>query len=294
MAGQKRRRTVEPSAKAQRPETPEVVYTQPEVVDKKKLAVRLLTVAAVVIALFLGFSIFFRVDNIVVSGNEKYTAWTVREISGIQEGDSLLTFGKAKACGKIAESLPYVRVVRIGIKLPGTVNIYIEEVDMVYSLQDQNGGWWLMTSEGRLVEKTGEKQAMTNTVVKGFVLDAPKAGSAAVALEQEEATEETTPEDATEMVATNAERLTLAKEIMNLLERNEIIGQVASIDVTELGDIQLWYGTRYQVLLGDPTDLAAKIALMKSSVANMGGHQTGVLDLTFSTTQGAAIYKPFE
>lgn len=295
MANQKRRRPAQAAPKAQRPQTPEVVYTQPETLDRKKLAVRLLTVVAVVVALFVGFSIFFRVDNIVVSGNQKYTAWTIREVSGIQEGDSLLSFGKAKACGKIAESLPYVRVVRIGIKLPGTVNIYIEEVEMVYSIQDQDGNWWLMTSEGRLVEKTGAKAAANHTQVKGFVLDSPKAGKTAVALEpEEEETTEPTQEEELEIVATNAERLSLALEIMVQLERNEIIGEIASIDVTEMGDIQLWYGTQYQILLGGPTDLIEKVELLKNTVTNMGGHQTGVLDLTFSTTEGAAVYKPFE
>lgn len=294
MDNRKRRRPARAAEKTQRPETPEVVYTQPETMDRKKLTVRLLTLAAVVVALFVGFSIFFRVDNIVVSGNQKYSAWVIREASGIQEGDSLLSFGKAKACGKIAQELPYVQVVRIGIKLPGTVNIYIEEVEMVYSIQDQDGIWWLMTSEGRLVEKTAAEEAAKHTQIKGFVLNEPQAGKFAVAYEPEEDTSEPEEDGETEIIVTNAERLNLALEIMVQLERNGIIGQVASVDVTEMGDIQLWYGTQYQVLLGEPVKIIEKVELLKNTVSNMGGHQTGILDLTFSTTEGAAVYKPFE
>ena len=68
-----------------RPPAQEVVYTQPEPLDRKKLALRLLTVVAVVLALFMGCSIFFKVENITVSGNQKYDVWTVREASGIEE-----------------------------------------------------------------------------------------------------------------------------------------------------------------------------------------------------------------
>ena len=66
-----------------------------------------------------------------VSGTNRYNVASIREASGIEEGESLLAFGKTKAAGKIMENLRYVKSVRIGITLPDTVNIYIEEVDVV-------------------------------------------------------------------------------------------------------------------------------------------------------------------
>ena len=47
------------------------------------------------IAIGMGLSIFFKVDTITVTGAQKYTAWMVREASGIEEGDGLLTLSKA-------------------------------------------------------------------------------------------------------------------------------------------------------------------------------------------------------
>lgn len=291
MERKKKRPPVEP--KRERPEVPEVVYTQPETLDRRKLTIRLLTVAAVVLALFVGFSLFFRVDTIVVSGNQKYNAWTVREVSGIDEGDSLLSFGKARACAKIAESLPYVKVVRIGIKLPGTVNIYIEEVDVVYSVQDEAHNWWLMTSEGKLVEKTSSNEAAKHTAIKGVVLSQPESGSMAVAVEPDP---DQTDEQGQPVIitVTNQERLQTALEIVGRLEVNGILGMTPSVDVSDMGDIQVWYGDRIKVLLGDAGQIKEKIDVMKGALEATGSHESGVLDITEIRENGQYPMTPFE
>ena len=49
---------------------------------------------------------FFKVENITVTGAEVYSAWSIREASGIQEGDSLLTFSHARAGALIKANQP--------------------------------------------------------------------------------------------------------------------------------------------------------------------------------------------
>lgn len=288
---QKKRRPISPEEP--RRAAPEVVYTPPEPLDRKKLILRLVSVAAVVLALFMGFSIFFRVDQIVVTGTEKYSAWAVREASGIKEGESLLSFGKARAAGKITGQLPYVKSVRVGVTLPGTVNIYIEELEVVYSAQDQDGKWWLLSADGRLVEKTSQAKAESNTVLKGFTLLAPKAGQQAKAVEAEPGA---TGEDGEEVIitVTNQERLDAALTILSRLEFNEILGKAASIDVTDMGNIELWYGTQYQVLLGDAGLLQEKIDDMCAAIRQLGTHQSGILDVTYTVEPDGIRCLPFE
>ena len=287
----KRRRPVEQPEK-KRPPAQEVVYTAPEPLDRKKLILRLATVAAVALALFMGFSIFFKVENIVVSGTDKYTAWDVREASGIQKGEGLLSFGKAKACGKITEALPYVKSVRIGITLPNTVNIYVEEFKVVYSAQDQSGHWWLITSDGSIVEKTSESYASKQTVIKGFRLLEPESGVQAKVVEQDP---DATDENGEPLIVTvtNKERLNTALEILFQMERNGILGKAASLDVTDVSNIELWYGSQYQVLLGDQSQIDYKITAMKQTINQMGSHESGVFDITFTTFPDKVSYDPF-
>ena len=63
--------------------TPDVVYTQPDPFNRNRFILRLVTVVAVVLALIFGMSIFFKVKTVTVAGTNKYTAWDVREASGI-------------------------------------------------------------------------------------------------------------------------------------------------------------------------------------------------------------------
>lgn len=275
---------------------PEVVYTQPEPLNRKKLILRLLTVCAVVLAVFIGFSIFFRVDTIEVSGIEQYTADTVLEASGIERGASLLTFGKGKACARIKNALPYVESIRIGIKLPGTVRIMIKEVDVVYSIQDAKEDWWFMTSEGRMIEQISQSKAAGHTLIKGIQVLEPKVGELAVAMEPEP--EETYvvegDEEQTVITVTNGERLETVLEILIQLEQNEILGDVTEVDVTDMGGIFLWYGTKTKILLGDPGQIDTKIATMKAIITDDQIDPTGVVDLTEPEDEAPISITPFE
>lgn len=301
MNEQKKRR---PSQKPARSAAPEVVYTQPAPVDRKRLIYRLVTVAVVVLAIFIGFSIFFRVDTIVVCGNEQYSAEMVREASGIEEGDSLLGFGKTKACGRIAESMPYVLSVRISIKLPGTVTIYIEEVKVTYSVQDQSGEWWLLASDGRVMEKVGPVEAAKHTDLLGITLDSPQIGKRAKALEPESMV---TGEEDKPITVTAEDRLSAALNIIDRMEYRNILGEAANVDVSDMNNIVLWYGTQYKVLLGNGESLDYKVDTMKGAIEGLASHQSGVLEILYGIPPQKdgleqvitdevwyAAYRPFE
>ena len=274
-------------------DTPAVIYTQPRAFNRDKLLVQLLTVMAVVLALVLGLSVFFKVKVITVSGAEVYSAWTVREASGISEGDNLLTFGRARAAGKITAKLPYVKSARIGIKLPDTVNIEIEEEDVVYAIKSSDGIWYLMNSEGKVVEQSTSGSAKSYTQVLGVTLSAPVVGEPGIAAE-EVPTETDESGEYIPVTLTGAQRLSAALEILQALEDNDIVGQAASVDVTRLNDIILWYGTQYQVNLGDNTNISYKIACMNDVILQLSDYQTGILDVSFTTWKEQVGYTPFE
>lgn len=279
--------------KKSRPDAPAVVYTQPKAFNRDRLLVQLLTVLAVVLALVMGLSVFFKVKVVTVSGADVYSAWTIREASGISEGDNLLTFSRARASGQILAKLPYVKNARIGIKLPDTVNIEIEEENVVYSIQADDGVWWLITSSGKVVEQTTAGNAENYTQVLGVTIAPPQAGEIAKAREELPASTEETGETVPISI-TGAQRLSAALEILVELENNDIVGQAASVDVTRLDDIILWYGTQYQANLGGTNDLAYKIATMNDTILQLSDYQTGILDLSFTTWKTQVGFTPFE
>ena len=277
--------------------TPAVIYTQPKTFNRNRLLIQLITVTAVVVALVLGVSVFFKVETITVSGAKVYDTATVVDASGIKAGDSLLTFSRPRAGALIKANLAYVDTVRFGIKLPGTVNIIIEEDQVVYAIRDQDQAWWLMNSDGRVVEQTTGNKAASHTQITGVTLESPEPNTIGKATEN--VSTETYPADdenagqLVPVVQTNAQRLTAVLQILKALEDNDIVGSAASVDVTRLEDIILWYGTRYQVNFGDNSNLEYKVACMNDVILQMSDYQSGILDISFSIWPDKVVYTPF-
>lgn len=261
--------------------------TPARALPRRNLMLKLATTLAVVAALTLGLTIFFKVQNIRVSGNERYVAEEIIKASGIEYGENLLTLGESRAAGKILADLPYVGDVQIGIKLPNTVHIDIVELTPRYVIQSEDGTWWFMDGSGKLLEPTGEASLTDYTKVEGVTLSRPRANEQAAAKEPED------QEDAA-LVGTARERLNAAVEILSTLQEEDRKAQVTSVNVTELYDIRVAYAEQYQVILGGPLDLTYKTRYMVRAVERLseGEYRSGVLDLTFSEP-GKAVFTPW-
>jgi len=98
-AGTATKRRVRREEKPAKKQAVDVVYTQPKPFSRAKLMLRLGTIVAVVLALVLGMSIFFKVAHVEVAGVSNYTEWDILQAAGIQEGENLLTLNKAAVSG---------------------------------------------------------------------------------------------------------------------------------------------------------------------------------------------------
>lgn len=255
----------------------DVVYTQAKAFNRKRFVLQLATVVAVVLALLFGMSLFFKVDKILISGEDKYDRAQIEKASGISYGENLLTLNEGRISANILEKLPYIKEVQVGKKLPGTVVIHISEMDITYAIADQNGGWWLLSAEGRVVDSCPAAEAEDHTRILGVCLQTPTVGADAVAYE--------VPENEETAIATvyASEKLHMALMVIQNLEANGFVGTIAKVDTSDLGDVQIWYGSRFQVLLGDGSNLPKKLGALAQTVKQMDDYTTGILDATFTT-----------
>lgn len=288
--------------RAPREEAPKVTYTMPKPMTKGGLLLKLASVVAAVAAVVMCLSLFFRVDQVVVYGAEKYTPWMVKEASGIQDGDSLLSIRDARVSGNIISSLPYVKDVRVGIKLPGTVNIEITELEVAYAIQARDTTWWLIAADGRVVESIESTAASGYTRILGVQADAPRADQPIRAVEQSSPETETDPSETDEPASsdealplpsaahvTGQNRLDTVLLILQSLEKNSVLGQIATIDVTDLNDITMEYSQRLIVRLGTSENLDYKIAYMAQAVEQIEEYQIGELDVSFKYSEQALL-----
>lgn len=282
----------------------EIHWSEPKPFIRRVFFWKLAATAAVVLAVMIGFTIFFKVGRISVSGTEKYTPEAVLEASGIEKGENLLTLGKAKRAGNILAALPYVKEVQIGIKLPDTVNINIVELAVTYAIADTEGRYWLMDSDGKLIEGVSEADAQTHTMVTGLVIQNPQPGKTIEPMEdilpgetdpdptaetdgETAAAEETIPlvTAPNEFTGSNVTKLEALTEILKALEKNNLMGEVQQVDMTFLYKITLWYQDRFEIRLGEPVDLTLKVDYMTRAIAQLAVYQIGVLDVTFGEEQ---------
>ena len=275
----------------------------------RRFKVRLLTALALVVAIVLCFIVFFRVKTVSITGNEKYTQEEILAASGLEEGDALLLVNKSSVASKIIAQLPYVNQIRIGISMPDTVRVEIEELDTAYMVTADDGTYWLMNSQGRVVEEVTAKDSANYLMVSGFQIEAPEPGDTISASKKEtpvqpEQTDETDQTDQTDQSgeesqtdqteqdtaseeqttpddSTPKERMEVALEILSYLEESQDTAGITQVDVSSLNDIKIHYGTQYEVDFGSATDLAYKVEYMIAAVAQLDDYESGVLDLTF-------------
>ena len=278
----------------QEPTSPEVVYLPAQHFSRNRLILRLVTVAAVVVALLLGISVFFKVENHSISGCDKYSAEQIWEASGIRDGDNLLTIGIPQAAARIMEELPYIESVRIGIKLPNTVYIEVVESKVVYAVQASDNAWWLVNSDGKVVDSAPDGEQTSHTKLLGVQIQKPEAGKAAEAFEiGSTGTDENG--NPLPVTVTQAQRLQTALDIVQYLEENGIIGLAASVNVTDMGNLELWYGQQYRVKLGNDSQLLYKISCFKAflDAPTTDPYEAGELDISFTTWPDKVGFTPF-
>ena len=95
---------------------------------------KLLCVVGVILALTVGATVFFRVEQVTVSGNQRYTQEEIIAASGIQLGDNLYSLNKVRIDQNIRTTLPYIGDLTINRALPSTIVITVTEWEAVARL----------------------------------------------------------------------------------------------------------------------------------------------------------------
>ncbi len=298
LTGKPGKRRASADTRPQKEEKIQIQYTPAKPFNRTRFLLHLATVVAVVVAVILGMSIFFKTQKVLVSGAVRYTEWEVKEAAGIQDNDSLLTLNEAKVCARIRQTLPYVGDIRIGIKLPDTVIISITELEVVYAIQDNSNNWWLMDAGGRIVDTADAATARDYTRIIGVQIQGATIGQQAVAARvevpaEDNATETGTVEQPVVELPTG-EMLAAAIKVMAALEKCGVMGTIASIDVSDTQQLIVWYENRFEVNLGDVEKLEDKISAVKSTINNADKYQTGYMDASYTTWPDRIYMRPFD
>ena len=282
------RKTARSRRPVKRQRNDETVYTEAKPVNISHFMIRIATVVAVVLAVVFGMSIFFKTEKIEVAGADKYTVAQIQEASKIMDGSNLLTLNKAQIAGRILAELPYINEIRVGIRLPDTVIIEVKETTVAYAVQSADESWWLVSCVGKVLERIDASGSKNHTRILGVQLDAPEAGQTAVAAEK-------APVEGDDPITVyEREKLAAALQIAQEMEKNSVLGALATIDMTYMGNIEMWYGQRFQIFIGNSNEIAMKVFHVVDVINRLNPYESGVLDASFTTYPDQVYYKSFE
>lgn len=216
---------------------------------------KLLSVLIICAAIVAALTLFFKVENIEVIGESRYSEATILEAAGVSVGDNLYLLNKYTVSSNIYQQCPYVQDVRINRQPPDTLVIEVTECSAVAAIA-QNGSYWLISSQGKIVEK---KTSSDLPRVDGCVLVDPAVGSW-VEMEEEN--------DKTELCA-----------LLAALEDAGVMDQMGGIHLDDAGTVVMDYADRFTVELPRGADYAKKLYQLNSAISQLETNETGTFDM---------------
>jgi len=223
---------------------------------------KLLSVLVICAAIILALTLFFRVDTVIVSGQERYTAQEIQDATGIQSGDNLFLLNKYEVAGYIVEALPYIEEIRINRKLPDTLLIEVQECDTPLAVV-QEGSAWLVSPKGKIVEQKKALAAKSYGVIEGCQLLSPSVGTP-IALATEYANKQAS-----------------LQELLLALQSAEMLEQVDAIRLDDAEAVYMDYGSRFTVKMPYEADYTVKLRALQLALESgkIQENMTGTFDI---------------
>ena len=231
---------------------------------------KVLSVLLVAAAVLVACVVFFRVNELEVSGNVRYTAEEIVEASGIVTGDNLIILSRSRVSAAICTKLPYVENVSVKKVLPDRLVLRVSERVAAASVESSEGRW-LISAQGKLLEEdTGAVRAM---IISGLTAIVPYPGGMIQVSGEEEAT------------------LGYVTQLLVQLESHGWLEQCTALDCTAATSMMLNYGI-YQVKLPRGGDYGYYLSLTESALASgqIPEGVGGLLDLT--VVEGKVYFRP--
>ena len=218
---------------------------------------KVLSVIALVAALFMGATVFFRVEQIVVTGNSRYDTTEIEEASGVVPGDNLFGLNKYDTAARIRRTLPYVESVNIRRRLPDTLLLNINECTVAAQFADGDG--WLISASGKLLEQS---DIFHTPQVTGIAPVLPEAGSSMTVKPEHQS------------------RADSLSSLLQALEDANMLARVTHLDLSSIHFIRMEFDERFTVKLPVNGDFPYLLAAMDKAIQSLEPYERGGLDLT--------------
>lgn len=223
----------------------------------------LLSFLLIIAALVAGSVVFFRVDTIEVSGQQRYTQEEIIAAAQVESGDNLFRVSPSRTAQKIMSALPYVRNASIRHDLPDGLTILITESKAAASIRT-DAGWFLLDARGKLVELGDELMKSKAAPVTGITPLSPTVGTPLAVAEEEQT------------------KLDALVGLLTALENHGMLDDLTSVDLTASSTVSFGFAGRFTGKMPMSCDYEYKVRSLEYVVGQLEENETGLIDLTQS------------
>ena len=235
----------------------------------------MLSAILILAAIVVGCSVFFRVDEVRVLGEERYTKEQIAAAAGVKDGESLLLVNKFRIAPRLISTLPYLESVSIYRDLPDTLVIEVRECTAVASIP-AGEATWLISARGKLLERS-TVPVSAYPAVEGLVPQAPVEGTAMQVAEED------------------ALRWKSLLQVFSALAERGMLGGVQGFDMSAPNAIQVKYLNRFTIRMpASGSDYAYLLRAADTAIrTKLGATDSGVLDMTDAEEKGEFRLIPY-
>lgn len=245
---------------------------------KSNMSLYYIMVALIVIfaAYFLSNFVFFRIDEIKVSGSTYYATESIISASTARKGDNLFRTDIKGIEERLTQLMVYADEVKVRRKLPSQLVITVKEAVPKYNLE-QDGRYFVVSESGKILETNLSAPQGNLLLVSGFEI------------------KDTTPN--AKLESNDNLKARILAEIDENIEAMKFVG-IEKIDLSDRTDIKLYYDDRIEVRIGSSVDIPYKLrytrAVLDSIMKTYGADYEGTLIYHSATSGMSAIAKDTE
>ncbi|MEG0755517.1 MAG: FtsQ-type POTRA domain-containing protein [Oscillospiraceae bacterium] len=205
------------------------------------------SIVLILAAIVVGSFVFFRVGEVEVLGNVRYTREEIIAATEVKLGSNLFGVNKFIVASNLRSKLPYIEEVLPQRRLPDTLVITIRETVAAACVEGE-GEWWVLDAGGKLLERRDPAPTEGYCVIRGITPLAPAEGTELAAATEQRAT------------------LTALESLMAALDKEGLLEKTDYIDLTEGYRIVFGYDGRFTVTIPSSADFSYRMRFFRESL----------------------------
>ena len=210
---------------------------------RKGLFFALLATLLIAVSVVGACTVFFQVETVTVTGNERYSEQQILDVASVEMGANMILTPSEQIAQRIYDGLPYIHEVQVHKRFPTTIRLEITECQPAAVITGAASAW-LVDANGKLLEAADDTMKQEYPNVTGLELLEPKQGKQAA-----------TTDDC------------------GLMEG------VTSIDVSSGTEIQVVYQGRLTIKLLNNANFEKKMQPLRTVIAVAGDDGKGIINM---------------